>query len=231
MNNAAQNAAKEAAAPVVTDAVFAEISKAEKDITALKGVAKENSDAANGAKVGAYAVLCASLAKVKLVKGNLPRAISAQVKKGLLENAGVKDAVAKKYLENSVGLVRKMGFPTQATPELCKEMILAENLTSESKIAKFVTGEIEKDELRALAEKLVGRFTSRKNDAGEKVIGTFKPSDYSEADFERFHFYVSELQAARAAAAKAATEADEKMKAENQDMAEILDKMEVAEAQ
>lgn len=224
MNATAQNAT-----PVVAASVYSEINVAEKNISGLKGLAQENSKMANEAKVGAYSVLVAALNSVRLVKGNLPRAVATAVRKGLTEDAGVKDAVAKKYLENSVGLVRKLGIPTQATPELVKEMILAENLTSESKIAKFVSGVDEKDEMRALAEKLVGRFTSRKNDAGEKVVGVFKPSDFEEADFERFDNFVRELKAARAAAVKAAQDAEANMTKENVEVGEVLDQMQVAE--
>lgn len=218
---AAQNA------PVAAS-VFAEIAAAEKSIGAFKGVAAEQSKAANEAKVGAYAVLVISLRATKLVKGNLPRAVSNAVKKGLLENAGVKEAVAKKYLENSVGLLRKLDWsaiPTQATADVLKDQMLQWELTSESKIAKFVTGEVEKDEMRLLAEKLVGKFTTRKNDAGERVQGVFKPSDFNEDDWNHFDDMVRTLKAARKEAQEAAAAAEARMSKENAEIDRVLDGM------
>jgi hypothetical protein len=83
--------------------VFANINAAEAAIGNLKGANKENTAAANSAKIGAYAELISSLAGVKLVKGNLPRAVSKQVRDALLQDAGVSEPIAKRYIENSVG--------------------------------------------------------------------------------------------------------------------------------
>jgi hypothetical protein len=88
--------------------VFANINAAEAAIGNLKGANKENTAAANSAKIGAYAELISSLAGVKLVKGNLPRAVSKQVRDALLQDAGVSEPIAKRYLENSVGAVNKL---------------------------------------------------------------------------------------------------------------------------
>jgi hypothetical protein len=215
-------------APTIDLNVFAEINAAEKSITAFKGTAKENSEAANERKVAAYSVLIAALASNKLIKGNLPRAVSNQVRKGLLENAGLKEATAKRYLENSVGALREFNIPTQATPSLVADILASENVKSENQLAKRVSGEDEKDSLRALAEKLVGRFTTRKNEAGERVQGVFKPTDFVEADFERFENIVRELKAARAASQDAAAMAEAKIAAQNAEFGEVMDKMEVA---
>lgn len=211
--------------PVIDTNVFAEINRAEKDISSFKGVAKENSAQANKTKMSAYSVLIASLAAVKLVKGNLPRAISNQVRKGLLEDAGLKDAVAKRYLENSVGALRVLDIPSQATPSLVADILASENIASENQLAKRVTGEDEKDAIRALAEKLVGKFTTRKNEAGERVQGVFKPSDFGDEDFERFDNVVRELKAARKAAQEAAAAAEAKLAEENSEVGKVLDAM------
>lgn len=196
----------------VDAAVFAGIATAEKAIEGFKGEAKASAASANDQKIGAYSLLIASLSGTKLVKGNLPRAVSKQVYTGLMQDAGVKEATAKRYLENSVGALRVLEIPTQATPALVKDILLSENIDSENKLAKRVSGEDEKDPMRVMAEALIGKFTSRKDENGQRVQGVFKPSKYEQEDWDRFEDHIRELKASRAAAADAArqAEADEK---------------------
>lgn len=182
--------------------VFATVKSLEGAISALREVAKENGAEANGKKLDAYAEIIASISGIKLVKGNLPRAIGNQLREGLLE-AGLKDALVKRYTENSVGALRVLNIPTQATPDLVKEILESENIASENQLAKRINGEAEKDKVAALAEALVGKFTTRKDDQGNRVKGVFKPSDLEQADWDRFEDLVRELKAARVAAADA----------------------------
>jgi hypothetical protein len=86
---------------------------------------------------------------------------------------------------------------------LVKEILETENIASENQLAKRINGEAEKDKVAALAEALVGKFTSRKDDQGNRIKGVFKPSDLDQADWDRFEDLVRELKAARVAAADA----------------------------
>ena len=182
--------------------VFATVKSLEGAISALREVAKENGAEANGKKLDAYSEIIASISGIKLVKGNLPRAIGNQLREGLLE-AGLKEALVKRYTENSVGALRVLDIPTQATADLVKEILETENIASENQLAKRINGEAEKDKVAALAEALVGKFTTRKDDQGNRIKGVFKPSDLEQADWDRFEDLVRELKAARTAAADA----------------------------
>jgi hypothetical protein len=182
--------------------VFATVKSLEGAISALREVAKENGAEANGKKLDAYSEIIASISGIKLVKGNLPRAIGNQLREGLLE-AGLKEALVKRYTENSVGALRVLDIPSQATPDLVKEILETENIASENQLAKRINGEAEKDKVAALAEALVGKFTTRKDDQGNRIKGVFKPSDLDQADWDRFEDLVRELKAARTAAADA----------------------------
>ena len=182
--------------------VFATVKSLEGAISALREVAKENGAEANGKKLDAYSEIIASISGIKLVKGNLPRAIGNQLREGLLE-AGLKEALVKRYTENSVGALRVLDIPSQATPDLVKEILETENIASENQLAKRINGEAEKDKVVALAEALVGKFTTRKDDQGNRIKGVFKPSDLDQADWDRFEDLVRELKAARTAAADA----------------------------
>jgi hypothetical protein len=186
----------------INENVFAAVKSLEGAITALREVAKENGAEANGKKLDAYAEVIASISGIKLVKGNLPRAIGNQLREGLLE-AGLKEALVKRYTENSVGALRVLDIPTQATAELVKEILATENIASENQLAKRVNGDADKDKVQGLAEALIGKFTTRKDEDGNRVKGIFKASDLEQSDWDRFEDIVRELKAARAAAADA----------------------------
>jgi hypothetical protein len=179
----------------IDTAVFAEIATRETSIANLKGEAKERTVEANGQKIGAYSALIAGLSGHKLYKG-------------LIEDAGVKEATAKRYLENSVGAIRTLDIPTQATPALVKAILDSENIDSENKLSKAVNGESDKDPMVIMAENLIGKFTTRKDDDGKRVQGVFKPSKYEQEDWDRFEDAMRELKAARAAASDAARQAE-----------------------
>jgi hypothetical protein len=189
---------------IIDAVVFADIAARETQIAGLKGEAKERSAAANDQKISAYASLIAALSGNKLVKGNLPRAVSKQIYRGLIDDAGVKEAVAKRYLENSVGALRVLDIPTQATPGLVRDILLSENIDSENKLSKRVSGENDKDPMQVMAEALIGKFTSRKDENGQRVQGVFKPSKFEQEDWDRFEDAMRELKAARAASSDAA---------------------------
>jgi hypothetical protein len=201
--------------------VFATVKTLEGAITALREVAKENGAEANSHKLEAYSEVIASISGIKLVKGNLPRAIGNQLREGLLE-AGLKEALVKRYTENSVGALRVLNIPTQATPDLVKEILETENIASENQLAKRINGEAEKDKVAALAEALVGKFTTRKDEDGNRIKGVFKASDLEQADWDRFEDLVRELKAARAAASDAAAHAAAQQAAVNDAANEVF---------
>ena len=207
----------------VDTVVFAGIATAENAIAGFKGDAKASTTLANEQKIGAYSLLISSLASQKLIKGNLPRAVSKQIYKGLIEEAGVKEASAKRYLENSVGALRHLDIPSQATPEVVKDILATDGIDSENKLAKRVNGTDEKDPMVALAEALVGKFTTRKDDDGQRVQGVFKASKFEQEDWDRFEDAVKELKAARRAASDAAAMAEAEAKRENELANEAFD--------
>ena len=187
------------------------INAAEAQIAGLKADNKANNQAANDQKIGAYCELIASLAPVKLVKGNLPRAVSKALRVALLEEAGLKEATAKRYVENSVGAIRmfELSGMDNATPEMVREFFDDSGIDSENKLAKAIKGEAEKSKAQMLAEQVVGKWSSAKDDNGKVVQGNVFKDGLSDDDLEEFQIAMRELMAARqayrnSAAAKAA---------------------------
>ena len=196
---------------ILNDTTINVINAAEAQIAGLKADNKANNQAANDQKIGAYCELIASLAPVKLVKGNLPRAVSKALRVALLEEAGLKEATAKRYVENSVGAIRmfELSGMDNATPEMVREFFDDSGIDSENKLAKAIKGEAEKSKAQMLAEQVVGKWSSAKDDNGKVVQGNVFKDGLADDDLEEFQIAMRELMAARqayrnSAAAKAA---------------------------
>lgn len=196
---------------IIADATINTVTAAEAEIAGLKADNKANNEAANARKIGAYAELIAAIAPVKLVKGNLPRAVSKTLRSALLEEAGLKEATVKRYIENSVGAVRLFDLSgmDNATPEMVKEFFATSGIDSENKLAKAVKGEAEKSKAQMLAEQVVGKWSSAKDENGKTVQGNVFKDGLSDEELDEFQNAMRELMAARQAyrnsdAAKAA---------------------------
>jgi hypothetical protein len=186
---------------ILNDTTINVINAAEAQIAGLKADNKANNQAANDQKIGAYCELIASLAPVKLVKGNLPRAVSKALRVALLEEAGLKEATAKRYVENSVGAIRmfELSGMDNATPEMVREFLDDAGIDSENKLAKAIKGEAEKSQAQMLAEQVVGKWSSAKDDNGKVVQGNVFKDGLSDEDLEEFQIAMRELMAARQA--------------------------------
>jgi hypothetical protein len=94
----------------------------------------------------------------------------------LLEEAGLKEATAKRYVENSVGAIRmfELSGMDNATPEMVREFFDDSGIDSENKLAKAIKGEAEKSKAQHLAEQVVGKWSScqgrqRQGRAGQRL--------------------------------------------------------------
>ena len=198
----------------VSEPAINNIYNAEQEISKLKGVNKENNEAANSAKMSAYGEIIASIAHVKLTKGNLPKAERNTLNSALVEQAGVKDAAAKRYRENSVGAIRLIkdhigDIPTQYTPDAVVADLKAMEIDSENKLAKAVKGEPDKSKAQRLAEQVVGKFSNKKDENGKRVQGDVFKDGLTDDELDEFNNAMRELMAVRTAyrnaeAAKAA---------------------------
>jgi hypothetical protein len=196
---------------IIADTTINVINAAEAQIAGLKADNKANNEAANAQKISAYCELIATLAPVKLVKGNLPRAVSKTLRAALLEEAGLKEATAKRYIENSVGAIRLFDLSgmDNATPQMVREFLDTSGIDSENKLAKAVKGETEKSKAQMLAEQVVGKWSTAKDDDGKIVQGNVFKDGLSDEELDEFQNVMRELMAARQAyrnsdAAKAA---------------------------
>lgn len=212
----------------IDTAVFANISETEVFSKSAKAENAERVEEINSRKIGSYAELIASINGVKLVKGNLPKYARDKVWDGLTADAGLSKAVAKKYLENSVGAVREFDFPTQATASFVEARLIEMDITSEAKLAKAVKPEAVDTPEQRVARDFVGGFTTRKDDDGNRVAGVWKQGKHTEegdpfAALQRLRDALDEAERIARAAMEAASVADEERATYEQVMAALDD--------
>jgi hypothetical protein len=194
-------------------------------LSGLKGDAKMVTEQVNATKLATYAELISAISGITLTKGNLPRTISKRVRDDLTTDAGCRKAVAKKYIENSVGAKRQFGFGDNTTPTAVLAVFADQGITSEAKLAKAVSGEGEKSAAVILAEKVIGKWSTSKDDNGNVVQGKKFKDGLTDEELVEFFDEMNALQAARnnyhaSEAAKAAQEAVER---ENDTVNDVVD--------
>ena len=206
----------------VSDATINKVTQVEADVAVLKCNNKANNQEANSHKMSAYGEIIASIAQVKLTKGNLPRSVSKELYTALQDHVGVKYQTAKRYVENSVGAVRLIkrvigDIPTQYTGDAVVADLATLEIDSENKLAKAVNGGADKSKAQRLAEQVVGKFSTKKNDQGEKEQGDVFKDGLTDEELDDFNDFVRELMAARQAYrnTKAAKEAEAQAAQEN----------------
>ena len=100
---------------------------------------------------------------------------------------------------------------SQYTADAILKDLAALEIDSENKLAKAVKGEAEKSKARLLAERVVGKFSSKKDENGKIEQGDVFKDGLDDAELDEFHNEMRELMAARQAyrnaeAAKAAAD-------------------------
>ena len=214
----------------VSDATINKVTQVEADVAVLKSNNKANNQEANSHKMSAYGEIIASIAHVKLTKGNLPRSVSKELYTALEDHVGVKHATAKRYVDNSVGAVRLIkktigDIPTQYTGDAVVQDLKALDIDSENKLAKAVNGGSDKSKAQRLAEQVIGKFSTKKDEDGNKVQGDVFKDGLTDEELNEFHDHVRELMAAREAFrnTEAAKAAEAKAAQENVDVNASVD--------
>jgi hypothetical protein len=124
-----------------------------------------------------------------------------------------------------VAAKREFGFGDNTTPTAVMAVFSDQGITSEAKLAKAVSGEADKSAALILAEKVMGKWSNKKDDNGNVVQGNKWKDGLDDEELAVFFDEMNALQAARnnyhaSEAAKAAQEAVEK---ENDTVNDVVD--------
>ena len=118
-------------------------------------------------------------------------------------------------------------IPSQYTGAAVVADLAVMDIDSENKLAKAIKGEGEKSKAAILAERVVGKFSNRKDENGKLVQGDVFRDGLDDEELDEFQNVMRELMAARKAyrdsdAAKAAEKAAE---SENNTVDAVVDEM------
>ena len=196
-------------------------------INTLKGDAKEITAESQGLKLDSYAHLIAGIAPAKLTaKANLNAKDRVALKGDLMDAGQQTDSMADKLIKNAVGArnVFQIGGDNW-TPAAVKEVFEANEITSEAKLIKAVSGDDKKSKVALVVEKIAGRRSTKKNEKGERVAGDKWLGGFSYDEIEEFHTALADALRTRGEMEAAAQEAGDQTDQDNADVNEMLEKL------
>ena len=196
-------------------------------INTLKGDAKEITAESQGLKLDSYCHLIAGIAPAKLTaKANLNAKDRVGLKGDLMAEGQQTDSMADKLIKNAVGArnVFQIGGDNW-TPAAVKEVFDANEITSEAKLIKAVSGDDKKSKVLLVVEKIAGRRSTKKNEKGERVAGDKWLGGFSYEEIEEFHSALEDALRVRKDMEAAAQEAGDQTDQDNADANEMLEKL------
>ena len=195
-------------------------------INTLKGDAKEITAESQGLKLDSYAHLIAGIAPAKLTaKANLNAKDRVALKGDLMDAGQQTDSMADKLIKNAVGArnVFQIGGDNW-TPAAVLEVFDANEITSEAKLIKAVSGDDKKSKVALVVEKIAGRRSTKKNEKGERVAGDKWLGGFSYDEIEEFHTALADALRTRGEMEAAAQEAGDQTDQDNADVNAMLEK-------
>lgn len=196
-------------------------------INTLKGDAKEITAESQGLKLDSYCHLIVGIAPAKLTaKANLNAKDRVTLKADLMDMGQQTDSMADKLIKNAVGArnVFQIGGDNW-TPAAVQEVFEANDITSEAKLIRAVSGDDQKSKVQLVVEKIAGRRSTKKNDKGERVAGDKWLGGFSYDEIEEFHTALTDALRTRGEMEAAAQEAGDQTDQDNADVNEMLEKL------
>ena len=213
---------------VLADDNLNAIASNEKRINTLKGDAKEANGEAQTLKLNSYCQLIAGIAAAPLTaKSNLPTTVSSQVKGDLMDIGGLSEGMANKMVKNAVGARNIFGIGGgNVTPQMVAETFEANEITSEAKLIKAVSGEDVKSKVQLAVDKVAGKRSTKKDDKGNRVDGDKWLGGFDYAEIEEFQSLLADALLVRGEMEAAAQAAADKTQAENDAINEMTAQLE-----
>ena len=196
-------------------------------INTLKGDAATIREESQTLKLDSYCQLIAGIADVKLTsKSNLPTAVSASLKGDLMDVGQQTESMANKLVKNAVGARNVFGIHgDNITPEMVAGVFADNEITSEAKLIKAVSGDAEKSKVQLAVEKIVGRRSTKKDEKGNRIDGDKWIGGFTYEEIEEFTMLMADTMEVRRAMEAAAQEAADKVDADNESANEMLDQL------
>ena len=213
---------------VIADDNLNAIASNEKRIKNLKGDAKEANGEAQTLKLSNYCQLIAGIAAAPLTaKSNLPSQTSSTLKGDLMDIGGLSEGMANKMVKNAVGARNVFNIGgDNITPEMVASTFEANDITSEAKLIKAVSGDDVKSKVQLAVDKVAGKRSTKKDDKGNRVGGNKWLGGFEYAEIEEFQSLLADALRVRADMEAEAQKAADKTQAENDAVNEMTAQLE-----
>ena len=167
--------------PRFTNELVDQIRGSEAEISGFKSTNSENTKLVNELKIDQYVGLITHVAPLKLsASGNLTKADTRAISEDLVNECNMSKANAKLLKDNSVKFVVKFDVPSQATPEMIREIMSDNGITSQTKLKQAVNPQDDIMLGDKIARMIYGKMKSVKNTEGvaeDKFVQTDLTAD------------------------------------------------------
>ena len=167
--------------PRFTNELVDQIRGSEAEISGLKSTNSENTKLVNELKIDQYVGLITHVAPLKLsASGNLTKADTRAISEDLVNECNMSKANAKLLKDNSVKFVVKFDVPSQATPEMIRDIMEENGITSQTKLKQAVNPQDDIMLGDKIARMIYGKMKSVKNTEGvaeDKFVQTDLTAD------------------------------------------------------
>lgn len=167
--------------PRFTNDLVDQIRGSEAEISGLKATNSDNTKLVNELKIDQYVGLITHIAPLKLsASGNLTKADTRAISEDLVNECNMSKANAKLLKDNSVKFVVKFDVPSQATPEMIRDIMTDNGITSQTKLKQAVNPQDDILLGDKIARMIYGKMKSVKNTEGvaeDKFIQTDLSAD------------------------------------------------------
>ena len=167
--------------PRFTNELVDQIRGSEAEISGLKSTNSENTKLVNELKIDQYVALTTHIAPLKRsASGNLTKADTRAISEDLVNECNMSKANAKLLKDNSVKFVVKFDVPSQATPEMIRDIMEENGITSQTKLKQAVNPQEDIMLGDKIARMIYGKMKSVKNTEGvaeDKFVQTDLTAD------------------------------------------------------
>ena len=202
--------------PRFTNELVDQIRGSEAEISGLKSTNSENTKLVNELKIDQYVGLITHVAPLKRsASGNLTKADTRAISEDLVNECNMSKANAKLLKDNSVKFVVKFDVPSQATPEMIRDIMEENGITSQTKLKQAVNPQDDIMLGDKIARMIYGKMKSVKNTEGV-AEDKFVQSDLTADDIKIIEETLADAKRMWEAVEKATKESSKDQSEDNQ---------------
>ena len=202
-----------------------QIRGSEVEISGLKSTNSDNTKKVNELKIDQYVGLITHIAPLKLsASGNLTKADTRAISEDLVNECSMSSANAKLLKDNAVKFVVKFDVPSQATPEMVRDIMEENDIYSQTKLKKAVNPQEEVLLGDKIAKMIYGKTKAVKNENGIEE-DMFMPTDLTADDIKIIEETLADAKRMRDAHDKSVKDSTKDQSEDNTQVKDVFNKL------